>query len=181
MCSVDWGLVGSLIAALGSCGAAIAAVWIATGDRRARKAERLDAAKAQAMLVLLDISLRVPGPEEPHAFVVAVRNLGAEPVLNVGVDSARFAQVPDATFVLRQDYAILKVVEPQAEAKSFEVRFADEKGKSAIPGRITRLGWREANAEPSDLDVTIRFMDAHGHHWLRSVDEVTLLKRRNAL
>jgi hypothetical protein len=30
--------------------------WIATRDRRERKAERLDAAKARAMLVLIDVS-----------------------------------------------------------------------------------------------------------------------------
>jgi hypothetical protein len=34
------------------------------------------------------------------------------------------------------------------------------------------------NAEPSDLSVTIRFMDADGNHWLRSLDSVKLAKRR---
>lgn len=36
---------------------------------------------------------------------------------------------------------------------------------------------RSAEANDDDLDVTIRFMDAHGHHWLRSVDHVELDKR----
>jgi hypothetical protein len=96
MCSVDWALVINLLAAVGSCGAAIAAVWIATGDRRARKAERLGAAKAQAMLVLLNVELSSSSP----VFWVHVRNFGAEAILDVEVDSARFARVPNAKFTV---------------------------------------------------------------------------------
>jgi hypothetical protein len=36
---------------------------------------------------------------------------------------------------------------------------------------------RSAEANDDDLDVAIRFMDAHGNRWLRSLDTVKLVKR----
>ncbi len=171
---MNWPVVVSLIAALGSCGAAIAAVWIATSDRRQRNTERLDAAKAQAMLVLLDVRL-----SGSPAFVVYVRNFGAEAILNVEVDSARFARVPNAKFEVESLLGpTLKVVEPGGDREYLAVRFVDEQGDSVIRGSNDELGnFVPQNADPADLDVTIRFMDAHGHHWLRSLDSVKLAKR----
>ena len=102
------GLVVDLIAALGSCGAAIVAVVIATGDRRQRTAERLDAAKAQAMLVLLNVEVSQGSP----AFNVWVGNFGAQAILDVQVDSARFARVPTAKFeVINRLGPTLKVLD----------------------------------------------------------------------
>ena len=76
-----------------SCGAAIAAVWIATRDRRARTAERLDAAKAQAMLVLVDVHASRSAP----GFDVWVHNFGTLAVLDVEVDSATVTGWPRCT------------------------------------------------------------------------------------
>jgi hypothetical protein len=102
------GLVVNLIAALGSCGAAIVAVVIATGDRKERKTERLKAAKAQAKLVLIDVALSQSSP----AFDLYVRNYGTAAILDVEVDSAQFARVPDATFEVSNRLWKLKVVMP---------------------------------------------------------------------
>jgi hypothetical protein len=173
MCGVDWALLINLLAALGSCGAAIAAVWIATGDRRARKAERLDAAKAQAMLVVLDVRLAVDSP----SFQIDVGNFGAEPILDVELDSARFARVPDSTpKVVNALGPTVKVIHADGRADLF-VEFVDGNGNPAITGSKDRGGnFVPQNAEPADLEVTIQFMDAHGHHWLRSLDDVKLDK-----
>jgi hypothetical protein len=46
-----------------------------------------------------------------------------------------------------------------------------------IAGEMDRKNaWHSDNAEPDDLDVTIRFMDAHGHHWMRRANSVELAK-----
>jgi hypothetical protein len=172
MCSVNWALLINLIAALGSCGAAIVAVVIATSDRRQRNTERLDAAQAQAMLVLIDVELSQSSP----GFYVYVTNFGAQAILGVEVDAAWFARVPDATFkVTNRVGPKLKVIDADRKRDTLVVEFVDGKGNSVITGQLDRLGtWRSDNAEPADLDVTIRFMDAHGHHWLRSLDSVKL-------
>src|ERR1700741_2292900 len=131
MCSVNWALVINLLAAIVSCSAAIVALVIATRDRRERKAERLNAAKAQAMLVLLDVGLSGGSP----AFDVCVRNFGAEPILDVGVDSARFARVPNAKFkVINYFGPTLKVVEPGGNRECFAVQFVDDKDDPVITG-----------------------------------------------
>jgi hypothetical protein len=179
MCSVNWPLVVSLLAALGSCGAAIAAVWIATGDRRARKAERLDAAKAQAMLVLIDVHLSSGTP----GFQVDIRNFGSEPILDVELDAAQFARVRDSTpKVVNRLGPTVKVIDVDRQSDHIFVQFVDGKGDSVIttgfPDEAGVLVIDNAAAE--DLDVTIRFMDAHGNHWLRSLDHVELDKHAKA-
>jgi hypothetical protein len=176
MCSVDWGLVIGLLAALGSCGAAIAALWIATRDRCERKTERLDAAKAQATLVLLDVGLSSGTP----GFQVDIRNFGAEPILDVELDAAQFARVPDSTpKVVNRLGPTVKVIDADRQSDHIFVQFVDGKGDSVITtGFPDELGVLVIdNAAAEDLDVTIRFMDAHGNHWLRSLDSVKLDKR----
>jgi hypothetical protein len=57
------------------------------------------------------------------------------------------------------------------------VEFVDENGDSMIAGEMDRNNaWHSDNAEPDDVDVTVRFMDAHGHHRLRRVNSVELAK-----
>jgi hypothetical protein len=168
------GLVVNLIAALGSCGAAIVAVVIATDSRRERKTERLDAAEAQAMLVLIDVEVSSGTP----GFKIDVRNFGAEPMLDVGVDSARFARVPDSKFkVVDKLGPTHKVIDADRSRDCFIVEFVDENGDSMIAGEMDRKNaWHSDNAERDDLDVTIRFMDAHRHHWMRRANSVELAK-----
>jgi hypothetical protein len=180
MCSADWPLVVNLVAALGSCGAAIVAVVIATSDRRQRKAERLDAAKAQAMLVLVDVK---PSQHSP-GFDVWVHNLGTLAILDVEIDSATFKPMATATF--RVPYRP-RLIALKAEAYPWQFRdripveFVDGEGNSVIAGRRDADGnFVAAEVNDDDLEVTVRFMDAHGHHWLRSVDSVQLDKRAEA-
>jgi hypothetical protein len=158
-------------------------VWVATEARRERrrerKAERLEAAKAQAMLVVIDqIELFTNRP----GFYVHVRNLSAEPVLDVEIASATFTRVPDAKSAdMEYIPSILKVLRPDIDRRmvgSIGVYFIDDKGDSAITGSTEPgSGNFVADADPADLDVTIRFMDAHGYHWMRSFNTVDLLKR----
>ena len=169
-CSVDWALVINLVAAIGSCGAAIVAVVIATSDRRERNRERLNAAKAQAMLILLDIELSQGSP----AYLVYVTNYGAQAILDVEVDSARFARVPNATFrVANRLGPKLKVVDADRNRECLVVEFVDDEGDSVITGTKDRHGNLVIdNAQPSDLAVMVRFMDAEGYHWLRTPNSV---------
>jgi hypothetical protein len=126
------GLVVNLIAALGSCGAAIVAVVIATGDRRQRTAERLDAAKAQAVLVLLNVEVSQGSP----AFNVWVRYFGAQAILDVQVDSARFARVPTAKFeAINRLGPTLKVLDADRNRDCLVVKFLDDQGDRARSSR----------------------------------------------
>jgi hypothetical protein len=61
------------------------ALYIATRDRHERKSSQLDADRAQARLVLLAVS-------EPssNCFGLTVENHGAQPILDVRFDSARY-------------------------------------------------------------------------------------------
>lgn len=88
--------------------------------------------------------------------------------------------MPTARFdVINQHGRTLKVVEPQYNKKSLIIGFVDAQGDSVIKGHKDSHGEMVIeNAKPDDLDVTIRFMDAHGHHWLRSLNSVALDKRR---
>jgi hypothetical protein len=124
------------------------------------------------MLVLLDVRLLTGAP----GFEVEVRNFGAEAILDVEVDSARFARVPKAKFnVINRLGSTLKVVDADRKPDSLLVEFVDDKGDSVITGTRGSLGDLVIdNADPSDLAVTIRFMDAQGHHWLRSLDSLKL-------
>ena len=176
MCSVNWPLVVSLLAALGSCGAAIAAVWIATRDRRERRAERLNAAKAQAMLVLVDVH----ASRGAAAFEVWVHNFATLAILDVEIASATYKPEPTATFQM-QGRPKLIAAKPDGQRDRLIVEFVDSKGFSVVPGGCDEDGNFRTLAKDEDVDATVRFMDAHGHHWLRSMDAVTLLRRGHAL
>lgn len=60
MCTVDWGLVVSALAAIGSIGAALAALYIATRDRKERARERLAANEAEAKLIFAGMTASYP-------------------------------------------------------------------------------------------------------------------------
>jgi hypothetical protein len=143
------GLVVNLIAALGSCGAAIVAVVIATDSRRERTAERLDAAKAQAMLVLLNVEVSRGSP----AFNVWVRNFGAQAILDVQVDSARFARVPTAKFeAINRLGPTLKVLDADRNRDCLVVKFRDDQGdraRSSAPADWDKL--LVSDAQVSDI------------------------------
>jgi hypothetical protein len=172
MCSADWPLVTNLLAAVGSCSAAIVAVIIATSDRRERKRERLEAAKAQATLVMVDIKLG----ENFLGFVVDITNFGSHPILDIELDSAQFSPFPKAeSEVVNTSGPMIKVLDAHRSTKSLYVKFNDVEGNPVITGTKDRKGiWVIDNAEQSQASMTIRFMDSQGRHWLRSPDSVKL-------
>jgi hypothetical protein len=163
--SVDWSLVVNLVAAIGSCSAAIVALVIATRDRRDRNQERFDAAThaaiTQARLVVLDVRLSQSSP----AFDVEIRNFGTEAVLDIELESAQFALIPTAT---PKATARVKVLDSDRSPGHLFIEFVDADGQSVITGKPDEYGGLVIdNAKPSDLDVTIRFMDSEGNHCRR--------------
>lgn len=95
MCSIDWGLVISALAAFGSIGAAVAALYIATKDRRERKQERDAADEAHAKLVILNINSSTGrvGWDAPE-YSVQCMNHGSMPILDVKLESAHMRGFP---------------------------------------------------------------------------------------
>jgi hypothetical protein len=87
-------------------------------------------------------------------------------------------RAPNATFrVANRLGPKLKVVDADRNRVCLVVEFIDDKGDSVITGTRDRLNSLLIdNAQPSDLSVTTRFMDAGGRHWLRSPDSVKLAK-----
>jgi hypothetical protein len=165
MCAADyWGIIVNGLAALGSIGAAFAALFIATRDRRERNRERNAADEAQANLLIIEAT-DSNGP----GFSVAVTNYGTRAVLNVEFDSATYDLVPDATPDLRSFDELLPVLDADRKPYRFWVGFLDEAGESIITGRTDELGnWHSDNAELSQVNLTIRWLDADGNRWKRS-------------
>ena len=92
MYTVDWPLVVNSLAAIGSIGAAFAALYIATRDRSERKRERDAADEAQARLVQVDVDR----PRNEDTYVVRIRNYGDRPIIGAAVEGASLHKRPDA-------------------------------------------------------------------------------------
>jgi hypothetical protein len=166
MCTVDWGLVINAITAAGAFFAGIVALFIATCDRKERKRERRNAAKAQAKLVLSEVTVRESG------FSVEARNYGSSAVLDVELYSAEFLSAGGSTLRPAErplSYAVLDS-DRDRNGGTFFIEFIDHAGQNVLAGK--------SNADPEQVLVAIRFTDSQGNHWERSGDSVKLLRGR---
>ena len=162
MCSIDWGLVINALAAFGSIGAAVAALYIATKDRRERKRERAASAEAQAKLVILNITSSTGrvGLDAPEYYVGCV-NHGSMPILDVKLESAHMRGFPQAQ--PRLSDAVTRVLPPAPGFSiSFVTRWVDEKDQQ-FP-----LDENQQHVNTVDIEATVSFSDASGNHWRRS-------------
>lgn len=167
MCSIDWGLVISAIAAFGSVGAAAIALYIATADRRERKRERNAAAAAQAKLVIVKVGLPT-GYREGLApeFPVVCENHSGLPILDVKLESAKMRAFPQASSTLSEFVSRIVLVGDDA---SFATKWVDENGE---PFPLDR---QQRSVKTVDIEAVVSFSDANGTHWQRS--NAGMLKR----
>ena len=165
VCTVDWKLVASIVAAVGSFFAAATALWIANRDRKDRKDERAVAAKAQAELVVVTVKLTHGRP-----FDVDVTNFGTSGVLDLTLDSASFETVPDATYEVSNPGPRV-VLDADREVHTFGVEFVDDAGESVMPGTFDTeyQEWESGptRPDPSKVSAWVRFRDAQGIKWRR--------------
>jgi hypothetical protein len=172
MCSIDWGLVISALAALGSIGAASAALYIATRDRQERKRERAAAAKAQAKLVILDITSNTGRVGRDAAdYHVGCVNHGSMPILDVKLKSARMRGFPRAQPTLSD--AVKRVLRPApGTSTAFVTSWVDENGQPFPQDE------QQQRVSVVDIEAAVTFFDANGNQWQRSnTGEITLLQR----
>lgn len=93
---IELGPFAEWLAAFVAAGAAGAALWIATRDRRDRTAERYDEEKTHARLVRLNVDSETSRP----VVNVKVRNFGPLPVIEVRLVDATWSEHPEARWVL---------------------------------------------------------------------------------
>lgn len=188
MCSVDWGLVVNALAAIGAIGAAVAALWIASRDRRERKDERHDEDRAKALLVRLLVQAQSNRP----AFSVEVRNFGPLAVMDVELVDAVWSDHPGARWDtldtswqargLARNHTRRPILMPTAGADDtfdtvveFIIRFVhpidDEAFEPPIDPRT--VGYQHPSFLPIDLAkivAKVQFTTADGVRWETPTD-----------
>lgn len=145
--------------------AAVAALSIAGSDRRERTQEREAQQFAQATLVLVEI--KAPAYQD---FEIFVGNYGSRPVLNLTVESAKFAPQRDAKVdLLSEDDARVSALKCN-ETHSFPVEVVDKEGHSVFDISRDVHGNEQyaENRHSTDISASVRFMDADGIWWRRS-------------
>jgi hypothetical protein len=161
--AADLGLVVNALAAIGSVGAAFAALYIATRDRSERRRERDAADEAQARLVQVDVDR----PEGEAAFVVRIRNYGDRAIIGPAVEGASLNKRPDAQWKELNEW--IDILPPYREA-AFEgtlpLRFFDAEG-DPVPKLLALVGDMAPLFEDVDEKpiVAVHFMDANGNYW----------------
>jgi hypothetical protein len=149
------------------------ALYIATRDRSDRKADKLDADRAQARLVLLTVS-------EPSSrcFGLTVENHGTQPILAVRFDSARYN---DGSHDIRleqrgEDYdsKVFQVVRPHDESPPAHFAITHAASDSAAEalfatGAVSEYGdWTYPDVDVTKVTAAVTFTDAGGKTWRRS-------------
>jgi hypothetical protein len=87
---IELGNLSEALAAFAGAGAALIALWIASRDRRERKAERRTEENTVARLVRLDVESSNGRP----VVVVKVRNFGPLPILDVAANGGHLDHAP---------------------------------------------------------------------------------------
>jgi hypothetical protein len=185
---INAGLIVNALAAIGALSAAVAAVWIATSDRRQREQERRDTDEAQARLVIIE-PLRLAGEWRRGVasaeLAVLVKNFATLSVLDVTVVDFVIGEHPHLRPSLQPptwpvvepnryhpDGALFSFTPPQWSEDE-----EDEKGLE--PFKKAFEGWRVRDyrshawlvpTEPTItvdtiLTATVRFRDAKGNRW----------------
>lgn len=93
---IELGPFAEWLAAFVAAGAAGAALWIASRDRRDRTAERYDEEKTHARLVQLNVNSETSRP----VVNIKVRNFGPLPVIDVRLVDATWSEHPEAHWIL---------------------------------------------------------------------------------
>jgi hypothetical protein len=159
---IDAGLIVNALAAFGSVGAAIAALYIATGDRRERTRERAAAAEAQARLVILNITSSTGQLGwDAAVYSVGCVNHGNTPILEVRLESAHMRGFPQAKPKLSD--AVTRVLPPApGHSASFATTWVDENDQPFPQEK------KQQHVNTVDIEAAVSFFDANGSHWLRS-------------
>jgi len=159
------GDLGGWLAAGGAASAAVAALYIATGDRRERHRERAAADEAQANLVLVSVVEAKGSP----GFGVVVVNYGTRAILDIEFDTAHFDTFPTSKPNIHETKRHVGVLDSNRSPHTFWMTFVDDAGQVVITGAKDSHGnWVSDNADPSKVSATIRFRDANGKRWSRS-------------
>jgi hypothetical protein len=180
---IDVGLMINILVAIGTFGAAAAAVWVATGDRRLRRQEIDAAYEAQARLVVVHKAQQRLHPDVETSplgasFRLQVDNYGGLSILDVKLESAS-PWMPNENAWIKaawlQKADVLTIVPPHREVNP------DWLGKTQFHWGVLFLGedhqqvlkqvegnWPEVNLDR--IVATVSFTDAHGERWRRSTD-----------
>lgn len=157
---INFGLIVSAMAAIGSLTAASVALWVATSDRRERQQERAAAAEAQAKFVIVAIGRYDRGPSGATEYEIRCTNHGALPILDVRVESAKMRGFPRAHSPLST--FVKKLLPAGGADTSFMTSWVDENGEPFPKNRD------QQSINVVDIEAFIRFLDANGNQWLRS-------------
>jgi hypothetical protein len=152
---LDAGLIVNALVALGTFGAAGAAVWVAISGRRQLKDERDAADHAQARLVLVHV---LPTTADIR---VTVNNYGDRSILDVTYENVAMEDFP-ARFTPQLPW--VNVIVPQRDSPRghvFQVHAADEPTQEFMQSRFPPA--MPPLATP--VAATVRFTDANDNHW----------------
>jgi hypothetical protein len=149
---VDAGLIVNALVAVGTFGAAAAAVWVAISGRRQLKDERDAADHAQARLVLVEVA-HLPAETD---IKVTVKNYGDRPILDVTYESVEVEGFPSAQFIRRLRWEnVIKPNRDDPNGAVFQVRAADEPTQKIL----------QSIPIDTPLAATVCFTDANGKRW----------------
>jgi hypothetical protein len=176
--NIDAGLIINALAALGSLAAAVAAVWIATTDRKQRQQEQEETDRKQAGLVRLTSRWADLGTPKA-SLVVTVKNFGKLPIVDVAVTHWAFDGHDDVTpfwspgpieavlpYTGSPDAAGVLTVKPLTEAT--KIAMEGEPHPSGVTVVGNQLKNRPTVGSGTGSTVTIQFTDAGEKRWRRS-------------
>lgn len=171
------GTLGDWFTAVSTFGTAGIALYIATRDRKERREELHDGEEAQALLVVVTVTV-----EPSRHLAVNVTNYGSRAILNLTFESAEFDPVPNAQYSLpyRRAARSIPVLDCDRRPHQFWLNFLDENGHSVFPDGFNEreLRWDDHN-RPDVQQVTARvsFQDAAGNWWVRWTGSKGLVRR----
>ena len=152
-----WDLVINGVAAAGSIGASVVALYLARNSDRVRRREREDAAFAQARLVLVDVIDHQHSPE----FWAVVSNHGREPILDVELSSALYIPNSAARCIPRRPEGGYAPVLLPGDSVKIAFTFDAPGGGSLYAGLDPTMMVKD----PSELGVVVRFTDSEETYW----------------
>ncbi|MBB3604462.1 hypothetical protein FHT40_004140 [Mycolicibacterium sp. BK556] len=178
------------LAASGTVGASMAALYIATRDRFDRRTERLEADRAQAGLISVAAHGPGYGPGETglkEHFIVHVQSVALQPVVDIELVSARYVEddreLPLELLVQVRSAPKHAILMPSTierrEWVTFQVHTTAETGQLFAYTEVTPGATRNYyNCDPARVFAVIEFSDANGNRWRRDTSGlVELIKK----